>query len=700
MLYSKPPIWLSRTSKHVGGRNLSDDLYGESLGSNRFRLLQLDPVSPPANGLRCTMQVFDLQDPPEYVALSYTWGDPDWEFDDSVTEAVRASYKVKQHAIVNDKPLLISTNLFNALLALQANPEVHKSLPIWADAVCINQDDKSEKSAQVNAMGSIYMKAELATVWLGTSSPLTARVMEIIQRVSVILDDMDGERYNQIGIYAGNLADQQWLRSLGIQDISLDEWHGIAVLLKKTWFYRAWTLQEPALARDTLCLCGSTAIDISKFALFSAFILKTQIGPTLAQLLQDRNPRGEFAEELGTEMSNVDEIRMLCQGDSYMRSWHERRIRQMTRNAPFHGGSVLLWLLWFNSNREAADMRDKIFSLLGIVHQITRNNDLSPCPLMADYSKTAAEVCFETSRYILESTDCLAVLSLPRNRRKSPSAELPSWVSDFSIPLNTSFIVEDLVRSTPFDASMSSQASQCGIVVEGERLNVCGLKLGVIAESTEPEYSNLVEMMRLFSICHTRQWPSSEAAATILCKTLTADRIYWPCSSWTQLATSFRFNLIYRMSERSLSTPGYWAVNTLYKNWQSWGFLVAWRGGEITPTVAEIEEWSSRLRSDPTTATYLKQEAQLFEEAALGPWSNRCLFRTEQRHIGLGPDSLQPGDCVWVLSGGRVPFVLRQIDANDENRYELVGEAYVHGVMYGEAVKDLPLDEWKDIVLE
>jgi hypothetical protein len=66
-------------------------------------------------------------------------------------------------------------------------------------------------------------------------------------------------------------------------------------------------------------------------------------------------------------------------------------------------------------------MRDKIFSLFGIVDQIARNNDLPPCPLMADYSRTAAEVCFETSRYILESTDCLVILSLPRNRGQSPS---------------------------------------------------------------------------------------------------------------------------------------------------------------------------------------------------------------------------------------------------------------------------------------
>ena len=47
---------------------------------------------------------------------------------------------------------------------------------------------------------------------------------------------------------------------------------------------------------------------------------------------------------------------------------------------------------------------------------------------------------------------------------------------------------------------------------------------------------------------------------------------------------------------------------------------------------------------------------------------------------------------MWILSG--VPFVLRRVDVNDESRYELVGEAYVHGVMYGEAVKDLRPEDW------
>jgi hypothetical protein len=55
---------------------------------------------------------------------------------------------------------------------------------------------------------------------------------------------------------------------------------------------------------------------------------------------------------------------------------------------------------------------------------------------------------------------------------------------------------------------------------------------------------------------------------------------------------------------------------------------------------------------------------------------------------------------VWILSGGRVPFALRQVDVNDESRYELVGEVYIHGLMYGEAVKELRPEDWKDVVIQ
>jgi len=55
--------------------------------------------------------------------------------------------------------------------------------------------------------------------------------------------------------------------------------------------------------------------------------------------------------------------------------------------------------------------------------------------------------------------------------------------------------------------------------------------------------------------------------------------------------------------------------------------------------------------------------------------------------FGLGPPRCKKGDFVCILYGCSVPVVLRE--ASPKGSYVLVGEAYVHGKMEGEAVADL-----------
>lgn len=48
----------------------------------------------------------------------------------------------------------------------------------------------------------------------------------------------------------------------------------------------------------------------------------------------------------------------------------------------------------------------------------------------------------------------------------------------------------------------------------------------------------------------------------------------------------------------------------------------------------------------------------------------------------MGPRLLREGDEIVLVKGGMVPLVLR---ARGEGRWKLVGDAYVHGIMHGEA---------------
>jgi hypothetical protein len=66
---------------------------------------------------------------------------------------------------------------------------------------------------------------------------------------------------------------------------------------------------------------------------------------------------------------------------------------------------------------------------------------------------------------------------------------------------------------------------------------------------------------------------------------------------------------------------------------------------------------------------------------------NHAFFITTKGYVGMGPSDLNKRDCVYVFGGGRVPFVIRPAD-NVPDRYHLMGDAYVHGIMRGETSRD------------
>ena len=65
---------------------------------------------------------------------------------------------------------------------------------------------------------------------------------------------------------------------------------------------------------------------------------------------------------------------------------------------------------------------------------------------------------------------------------------------------------------------------------------------------------------------------------------------------------------------------------------------------------------------------------------------DRALYQTQKGYIGLGPKSLMGADEVWLLTGSKVPFILRQ--SLNKSDYYVIGEAYLHGAMHGELMTD------------
>ena len=85
-----------------------------------------------------------------YITISYTWGD--------------AEIVPNRLIRCNGRLTSISENLFTALRTLRLRD--HPIL-LWADALCINQNDAAERTRQVGLMAEIYRNSKETVIWLG-----------------------------------------------------------------------------------------------------------------------------------------------------------------------------------------------------------------------------------------------------------------------------------------------------------------------------------------------------------------------------------------------------------------------------------------------------------------------------------------------------------------------------------------------------
>lgn len=71
---------------------------------------------------------------------------------------------------VNGMTVQVTRNLRDALLAITSRPEL-SHLPVWADALCINQKDVAERNREVTRMIDIYRNALRVVIWTGNVDP-------------------------------------------------------------------------------------------------------------------------------------------------------------------------------------------------------------------------------------------------------------------------------------------------------------------------------------------------------------------------------------------------------------------------------------------------------------------------------------------------------------------------------------------------
>ncbi|KAI7779445.1 hypothetical protein LA080_000825 [Diaporthe eres] len=124
----------------VTGQDLSCSYEYGPLDPHQIRLLRVKE----SKYLELSIEVVNLASNPEYVALSYAW------------EGQMPRHRI---ACGSSSHILVTDSVLSMLNFWHAARDEDGLLPIWIDAVCINQSDTSEKSIQVQLMSRIYTQA-------------------------------------------------------------------------------------------------------------------------------------------------------------------------------------------------------------------------------------------------------------------------------------------------------------------------------------------------------------------------------------------------------------------------------------------------------------------------------------------------------------------------------------------------------------
>jgi hypothetical protein len=120
-------------------------------GVGAIRLILLQPSYDLEAEIHCSLFTTTLRECEDdiaehYVALSYVWG----------------SQVERSTIIIDGKPKSVTASLDCALRHVR---EDRRILRLWADGVCINQEDTEEKNQQVRQMDLVYSTANHTVIF-------------------------------------------------------------------------------------------------------------------------------------------------------------------------------------------------------------------------------------------------------------------------------------------------------------------------------------------------------------------------------------------------------------------------------------------------------------------------------------------------------------------------------------------------------
>ncbi|KZL70616.1 heterokaryon incompatibility protein [Colletotrichum incanum] len=619
----------------------------EPLVKGQFRLLHLLAGNPEDDvHVRLTVEPIDAA--VRYHAVSYAWG--------TLSETA--------HIICEGREIQVTKSLLEALKRWRRADE---EIVLWADSICIDQHNTLEKTHQVMLMAEIYSRAASVFVWLGSNDAHLDGIEDLISTaLEIIPEAVDDPKKNRENAASFGLR-------IGGDALQKLNWDALRSLLNHTWFDRKWVYQEAILNDKVWFYCGRVELPfepVSELALRMATF-------GVQALPNDGSISETNLSSFPTRLYNLSMMRASC--------W-------------FYGKQPITLLDVVKATRafKCTDPRDHILGILGLATDVEKDGIMSRDNL---YSLPVQECYLRFAKsQLLEKRD-LGILSCAPQKVVSDAAypwycrpyfqwqkrrlpNLPSWVPDLrNQEIDT--VPTYAVRHGKFSAG-GTQAEEIDIISD-KILKCRGMLVDTVGEQSvfwfdlplpakpqrvpypldtmDPFFSrNTLRMLNFYKACvrlasgseSVQEMPPGQLMA--LWKTLTCEK--------GQL--SDRIDVDLSEPFRSMVTG-----------------LDTWLNSE-DPQEAE------RARSRFVAS------GMVVEPSVIAFGISRRLCRTRKDRLCMLPREARAGDVVCILLGSEVPFVIRP---TRKGMYEMIGDAYVSGMMDGEALSS-GIHDQVDVMLE
>jgi hypothetical protein len=405
-------------------------------GFARVLELYAGELSDPLVGTLVAQRIDGDGDGEPYEAVSYVWGG-----------------LPTKSMVVDGTPVAITASLETALKAFRPRPwpsltEGHvpgnsrrSRRRLWADSVCINQDDMSERLSQVELMGRIFARASRVLAWLGHDEEgLTSFAMAVIRQ---FLEDPEAALHEARILLHLNLDEEEedYKRSRTEVQAQAQRLAAIKAFFDIEYFHRTWIVQELGLAHRADMFCSNKR----HIAAASEDMVVVE-----EQECRDDEDDEDESPQHKLELHSI--------------SWD--RVREFVEYMSFNGASLqthldlkcwvamhirLVWevdedgkpqcdfltsLHWVRILR-VTDPRDRVFALLG--HPLAVMN--GEAVARPDYNVSRGVVYTKLAATFIRKTKKLYVVTLVDHESDqsmrhvlwdtSDDARMPSWVPDW-----------------------------------------------------------------------------------------------------------------------------------------------------------------------------------------------------------------------------------------------------------------------------